>query len=482
MISNNFAPQHILIIDDHEETLESTKLVLETLDYKVTTLLDPTQAITLLDAGIEDIDIVITDLNMPRLNGEELTSQISTLYGNLPIIVYTGNEERETNKRLLDAGAWDYVEKGTDWENLLCSIDKVWSHAQKRRGVRARRLIFRDDKMKRVTRMIGKLAEIPSPVLIQGEPGTGKELIAHEIHSKRLFHLQGQGVRVTEKDYPYLAVNCGALSRTLLESQLFGHKKGAFTGSVADQDGVFVAAGKGTLFLDEITELDLDLQVKLLRALQEKEVTPVGSNQPVPVHARVVTATNRPIQQLVQEGKFREDLFYRINVVNLEIPPLRERKMDVIPLAQAFLTEIRTEYNCAERELTEEASRALTAYDWPGNVRELHNCIERSFALGGHPTYIRVEDFPPEIVDGTVDLDGSMNGFREANERMTHALGQGLTSPVGAGRFQTYDELVAEHIRAALKESRGVKSRAATLLSIDRNRLYRLMDKYQIQT
>jgi len=368
MINKQSDPHCLLLVDDNEEFLESIKLRLEVdddTDFEVITLSDPENVLDLLDEMNGKIDVVITDLNMPVMSGDVLTNKVSHYDNNLPIIVFTGEGNRESKKRLLELGAWDFLEKGEDSRfpgisSLISAIDKVWAHAQKGRSSHKRNFIFRDAEMERVSGMITKLAEGMSPVLIQGEPGTGKELIAHEVHTRRLRHLMRQGERVTEKDYPYLAVNCGALSRTLLESQLFGHKKGSFTGSVSDQDGVFVAAGKGTLFLDEITELDLDLQVKLLRALQEREVTPVGSNTPVQVHARVVTATNRPIQQLVQEGKFRADLYYRINVVNLEVPPLRDRKNDILPLALTSLREIAKEYNCANRELTEEA-RAVFA-------------------------------------------------------------------------------------------------------------------------
>ncbi|MGB1070766.1 MAG: sigma-54-dependent transcriptional regulator [Planctomycetota bacterium] len=473
-------PDHVLIVDDQEYTLESARAVMESVGYEVATLSDPTKALQLLHdfrEGPNPIDLVITDLDMPRLNGEELTAQISSTFKDLPIIVYTGDDERASKKRLLEAGAWDYLEKQGSVEDLLCTIDKVWAQVLRRKTEGEKttpKLIFRDEVMKEVIGTIRKLAPIPSPVLIQGEPGTGKELVAHEIHLQRMIHLSDQvNERVNQKDYPYLAVNCGALSRTLLESQLFGHKKGAFTGSVADQDGLFVAAGKGTLFLDEITELDMDLQVKLLRALQEKEVTPVGSNRPVPFHARVITATNRPIQELVQQGKFREDLFYRINVINLDIPPLRDRRDDIVPIAKHFIDKLHQEYQLpGERTLTPEAEKVLQEYHWPGNVRELNNCIERSFALAGHPELIRVADLPPEVV--------GLQGFAESCETAGRAVVERAVAVAASDHFQTYDEVVADHIRKALSRSKGVKSRAASLLSIDRNRLYRLMEKYEI--
>lgn len=469
----------ILLVDDEEAVLSTVSSAIEeNCKYSVQAISDPRKVIDILEW--QDIDLVISDLHMSELNGEEVARMVRDYDENIPIIIFTDQGNRQLKMRLLEAGAWDFVTKGQgDSDSLIIAIDKAFALLERKRS-KPRRLIARDRQMKKVFSMVKRVAEIPSTVLIQGEPGTGKELIAHEVHEKRNEFLRKQDENFLEKDHPYLAVNCGALSRTLLESQLFGHKKGAFTGSIADQDGVFVAARGGTLFLDEITELDLDLQVKLLRAIQEKEVTPLGSTAAVPVKARVVTATNRPIQDLVRDGNFRADLYYRINVVSIEIPPLRSRRSDIQPIAEHFLKEFSRDYNCQSRELTKETVQLLETYSWPGNVRELRNVIERTFALGDDPTHITPEDLPAEIQRAT-GIEGRLADFREA----AREAGEGMALDIKFGSlrdgFPTYDQLVAEHIRLALLKTKGVKSRAANLLSIDRNRLYRLMGKYQIE-
>ncbi|MGE4619015.1 MAG: sigma-54 dependent transcriptional regulator [Planctomycetota bacterium] len=507
-------PKQILLVADEKTKLRDLRpLIEESCQCSVQVAGDLQQMVEILEWN--DIDLVLCDLKLTGFGGEEVARQVRDYDTNIPVIFFTEKSNRQEKLRLLEAGAWDFVTKDFgdqklgdqklgdqklgdqklgdqklgDLEALLISIEKAFALLERKR-TKSRRIIAKDRQMKKVFSVVKKVAEVPSTVLIQGEPGTGKELIAHEVHQKRNDFLRRQSSAFSEKDHPYLAVNCGALSRTLLESQLFGHKKGSFTGSVSDQDGVFVAARSGTLFLDEITELDLDLQVKLLRAIQEKEVTPVGSTVAVPVKARVVTATNRPIQDLVRDGKFRADLYYRINVVTIEIPPLRDRRSDVQPLAEHFLKEISQEYNCPSRELAPESIQLMEKYSWPGNVRELHNVIERSFALGEDPTHINPADLPLEIRSGGASLD-PLSGFQSAIKgigesvdqpsQSRRALEQRNRNGFTMDKFLTYDELVAEHIRQALVKTRGVKSRAANLLSIDRNRLYRLMAKYQIQ-
>lgn len=468
----------ILLIDHEESALHSMKKVIEdSCKYSVRAISDAGKVMEVIQDS--EIDLVISDLMMPGPDGEEVARMVRDYDENIPVIIFADRGNRELKVRLLEAGAWDFVPKDIDnFETVVIAIDKAFALLERKHS-KSRRLIAKDHQMKKVFSMVKRVAEVPSTVLIQGEPGTGKELIAHEVHLKRNEYLRRQNPGFSEKDHPYLAVNCGALSRTLLESQLFGHKKGAFTGSISDQDGVFVAARNGTLFLDEITELDLDLQVKLLRALQEKEVTPVGSTVAVPIRARVITATNRPIQDLVRDQKFRADLYYRINVVTIEIPPLRQRRSDIQPLAEHFLKEVSRDYNCRPRQLAAETIQLMENYSWPGNVRELHNVIERSFALGDDPGHVTPEDLPPEIREG-VGLEGGLAGFQAAAKEVEEGLFFGQHFGSFAEEFPTYDQLVAEHIRLALLKTRGVKSRAANLLSIDRNRLYRLMHKYQI--
>ncbi|MEC9476233.1 MAG: sigma-54 dependent transcriptional regulator [Planctomycetota bacterium] len=470
--------KRILLVDHQESALQSmSKVIEDSCKYSVHAIPDPKRVIEVIRE--REIDLVISDLTMPDLDGEEVSRLVRDYDENIPVIIFTGRGNRQLKMRLLEAGAWDFVPKGTeDSEALVIAIEKAFALLERKRS-KSRKVIAKDPQMKKVFSMVRRVAEVPSTVLIQGEPGTGKELIAHEVHLKRNEFLRKQNPEFTEKDHPYLAVNCGALSRTLLESQLFGHKKGSFTGSIADQDGVFVAARDGTLFLDEITELDLDLQVKLLRALQEKEVTPVGSTVAVPFGARVITATNRPIKDLVRDQKFRADLYYRINVVSIEIPPLRNRRTDIQPLAEHFLKEVSRDYNCRPRQLAAESIQLMERYSWPGNVRELHNVIERSFALGDDPGHVTPEDLPAEIREGG-GIKGGLTGFQMAARKVDQGFSLAAAFGSLTEEFPTYDQLVAEHIRLALLRTRGVKSRAANLLSIDRNRLYRLMHKYQI--
>ncbi len=479
----------ILLVDDDADFLESTTLGLEE-DYNVVTETNPDRVLDLLQE--QEIDVVVCDLDMgaDSIRGDKVHERVRNYDPDIPFILNSGVKDLELWAEYLDKKIFDVLRKGDGPKELENAIKKAVNQLEKyeellHRPIEApsRTVIGDDPRMIKVFEIVDMVAKKPSPVLIQGEPGTGKELIAHEVHRKRNEFLRSQSASFTESDHPYLAVNCGALSRTLLESQLFGHKKGAFTGSVADQDGVFVAAKSGTLFLDEITELDLDLQVKLLRALQEKEVTPVGSTEALPVRARVITATNRPIQELVREGKFRADLYYRIDVVQIEVPALRDRPQDIEPLVKHFLWEVANLYNAASKSVTAEALELLKGYSWPGNVRELHNVIERSFALGDS-LELQTGDLPDEIRFGGGGITAGLAGFQAAVGQVTAPPRQradAVPVAVAAGsEFPTYDEVVAEHIRRALLHTRGVKSRAATLLSIDRNRLYRLMSKYQI--
>ncbi|MCI0652560.1 MAG: sigma-54 dependent transcriptional regulator [Planctomycetes bacterium] len=393
----------------------------------------------------------------------------------LPLIALVEMATLERAGRALGLGAADFLLQPVQEKELIArvanSIARREPSASRARARAAPRgdspfgaIVGASPAIEKIYRIVERVAELPAVVLIEGEPGTGKELVARSIH-ERAAGAAGGGDAAAAADYPYVAVNCGALSRTLLESQLFGHKKGTFTGAVADQVGVFVAAGRGTLFLDEITELDLDLQVKLLRALQEREVTPLGATQPIAVDARIITATNRDIGALVKAGTFRADLYYRINVINIRVPPLRERSGDIPLLAGWFSKATAERYGIAPRALSESALAAMMSYPWPGNVRELQNVVERAFALGEHERVISLEDLPPEIAGGGL---------------AKHSGGNAGLAPFGTSAFLSYDQAIRLHLLRALEASRGVRTRAADLLGIDRNRLYRLLQKYRI--
>ncbi len=309
-----------------------------------------------------------------------------------------------------------------------------------------RPLVGETPEMLEIRRLIAAVAQNRSTVLIRGESGTGKELVAREIH-------QG-GDRSTG---PFVAVNCGSVSKTLLESELFGHVKGAFTGALYDTLGFFRAADGGTIFLDEVLELDIDLQSKLLRVLQEREVRPVGTSQSFPVDVRVLSATNRNVEQCVKEGRLREDLYYRLNVVNIELPPLRRRKADIPRLVEHFIEKYAFEYGIAPKKLHPGTSYLFLQYGWPGNVRELENVVERAYALDAGDV-ILPEHLPVEMT-GTADLQQARSE----------------ESPV-----PTLAEAERQAIVQALAAASGNKSKAADFLAIHRNRLARMMQRHQL--
>ena len=466
--------QRILITDDQPRILATFGEILRREGYRVSTAQSGEEALKTLSS--ESIDLVIADLQMPGMDGIELTQHITAEWHDVPVIILTGHGSIESAVMAMKKGAADFLVKSLDPEELLIKLAKrleervlrsenIRLSAQVRRDGHYGEIIGTNKEMQKIFAIIDRVADTPSVVLISGDSGTGKELIARAIHkmsvSAKMKEMDPSG-GYHEIDYPYVAVNCGAFSRSLLESQLFGHKKGTFSGAIADQEGVFAAARHGTLFLDEISELDFDLQVKLLRAIQEREFTPLGTTQPNPVHARIIAATNRNLADLVKRGEFRADLYYRINVVKIEVPSLAERKDDLEVLVDYFQRTTAETYRVAPREVSPEVMSFLYQYDWPGNVRELQNVIERVFALGLDEHRITLADLPPELLEGSPASRGG-----ETPEPRNRGLA-------------TYDEVVKEHLIRALDVASGVKSKAAVLLGIDRNRLYRLMRKYGV--
>jgi DNA-binding NtrC family response regulator len=354
-------------------------------------------------------------------------------------------------------GAADYLIKDARPQEVLLTLDRVLKVDRLRReNVRLRQevrrlrgfgeLIGESAAMQAVYRMIDAVSEKRSTVLVSGASGTGKELVARTIHQ-----------RGPLAAHPFVAINCAGLSETLLDSQLFGHRRGAFTGAVSDHDGVFRAADGGTLFLDEVSEIPLSLQAKFLRAIQEREVTPLGASLPVAVDVRLIAATNGDLEAEVRAGRFRTDLFYRLNVVHIALPPLAARGEDVPALVAHFVAHYSAEYGVAPKRVTAEAVERLGAYHWPGNVRELQNVIERAFALSAADT-ITVEDLPPAVRGPRVPVE---------------------PGPPADG-VQTLAQAERHAIAAALRQSDGNKNEAARLLGIDRQRLYRKIEKYRL--
>ena len=443
----------ILLVDDEPNQLRTVGRILRREGYEVLTAPDGRAALEQLRE--RPIDVVVTDLNMPSLDGLSLLRETEALPARPATIVLTGYGTIASAVEAMKLGAADYLIKPCNPDELKIVIRRQLETAALRREVEtlrrevpaARRfgpLVGESDAMQRVFRLVEAASRNKSTVLLTGESGTGKELVARTLHARSPW-----------ASGPFVAVNCGAFSETLLDSQLFGHRRGAFTGAVADQPGVFQAAHGGTLFLDEVSEIPLPLQGKFLRAVQEREVVPIGLTRPLRVDVRLVAATNKDLGAEVRAGRFREDLFYRLNVVNIHLPPLRERRADLESLVEHFLAEFARSYHVAPKRLSAPARRRLLEHDWPGNVRELQNAIERAFALSASDV-IEVDDLAP-----------------------------GLPPPPAAAAAESappppLEEVERRAIEAALRHARGNKNEAARLLRIDRQRLYRKIAKYKL--
>jgi two-component system, NtrC family, response regulator AtoC len=404
----------------------------------------------------EQVDLVITDLRMPELDGFDLIRDIRATPQAPPIVMITAFGSIETAIKAVKLGAYDYITKPFEIEELLLVADKALEERELRREVARLRkevedryqlgdVVARSTAMQDVLNLVRRVAASSVSVLITGESGTGKELIARAIH---------QGSERARK--PFVAINLAAVPGPLLESELFGHKRGAFTDARTDRVGLFEEATGGTIFLDEIGELALELQAKLLRVLQEQEIRPLGSTRTQRVDVRVVAATNRDLEEMMAEGRFREDLYYRLNVVDIALPSLRQRPDDIIPLAEHFLARAGAKASPPRKlSLSEEAQRVMTAYHWPGNVRELMNVMERGLALSQRDV-IQVDDLPGQVRE------------QKATDFLAGAL----------ARRMTLEELEREYIERVLDDEGGNKTRAAQRLGLDRKTLYRKLEEW----
>ena len=443
---------HLLVVDDDQPTAEFLAATLEAAGYAVTWVTTAEDAIERLRQ--DNFDTLLTDLGMPGTSGLELCVRALEIQPQLPLVVVTGHADLESAVGAMRAGAYDFITKPVDVKLLLHRVERAVQHAQLSQEVRrlrqalgrteaTGRMVGRSRAMQQLFDLIARVGASSAPVLVLGESGTGKELAARAIHEA--------SVRATG---PFVALNCAAVPPSLIESELFGHVKGAFTDARQARAGLFVEANGGTLFLDEIGDLPLELQPKLLRALQEQRVRPVGGSSEIEFDARIITATNTDLEQRVEEERFREDLLYRIDVVRINMPPLRDRGHDILLLAQHFLDQYAAG---TTRALSEEAAAKLLAYDWPGNVRELENCIQRAVALA-RSEQIVVDDLPDKIKEHRSDR--VMLTFEDAEELVT------------------LEELQARYIRRVLDMVGGNKSKAARILGLDRRSLYRRLDKY----
>jgi two-component system, NtrC family, response regulator AtoC len=404
-----------------------------------------------------DIDLVITDLRMPGLGGLELCARIAEQSPGLPVIVLTAFGDYETAVSAVRAGAYDFLAKPVRMDVLRLAVERTLSHARLRREVRRLKssleawhpasIIGESGAMRELLDLVSRVASSASSVLITGESGTGKEVIARAIHAQS--HANGR----------FVAVNCAAIPEQLLESELFGHEKGAFTDAKSARTGLFAEANGGTLFLDEIGELPLGLQPKLLRALQERTIRPIGGRKDLPFDARLVSATNRDLDLAVEEGRFRQDLYFRVNVIEVPIPPLRARGSDVLLLATHFLREFAQRAKKGVAGLTPEVAAQFLRYPWPGNVRELANVIERAVALTAHD-HVTLADLPKAIVE------------RRGAEVVIGSDASELTS---------LEEMERRYVLHVLDSVGGSRTAAAKILGVDRTTLWRRLERYGVK-
>ena len=447
----------ILLVDDEQEHCELLKSMLVRLGYGVTAVTSGEEALE--HATRERFSVVVTDLTMSPMSGFELCEQLARRGYPAPVIAVTGHANMEFVVNALRAGAYDFLVKPVDEKLLGLCVARAVQHQRVQLEVKklhADKPSGGDDPvigdsigMRRVYETVRRAAASDASVLIQGETGTGKERIAQALHAAGP-HPKG----------PFIAINCSALSPGLLESELFGHACSAFTDAKSAKDGLFVLASGGTLFLDEVADLPLEMQPKLLRALEERAVRPVGANHEIPFNARLVAASHRDLEAEVRAGRFREDLLNRINVVRIELPPLRERTGDVLKLASWFLRRSAERSGKGEMHLPAVVAERLLAYDWPGNVRELENCMEHAVALARF-SHLSIDDLP-------------------------HRLGAPRTGPLlpadEPGEIVPLDELERRYIVRVVKLLEGNKSRAAHVLGLDRRTLHRKLERYATAT
>jgi two-component system, NtrC family, response regulator AtoC len=447
----------LLIVDDEQSIRRLCMTVGEALGFTCMEANSGETALALLEE--QPAHMILTDMVMPNMSGLEFLEKVKKLLPRSEVAVMTGHGSIETAVQAMKLGAYDYIGKPfSPLEELRLFLRRMAEKVQlveENQFLRERvdtesdlhGIVGSSAKIQDVLRMISRLKDTRTPVLISGESGTGKELVARAIHFRGSF-----------ANRPFVAVDCGSLVPTLIESELFGYEKGAFTGALRSKTGLFQSANGGTIFLDEIGELPLELQAKLLRVLQEKEIRPVGSNQKVKVDVRVVAATNRDLEAEYRNGTFRKDLYFRLNVVTVHLPSLRERRSDIPMLAHWFLDRHAPD---SAMQVTHAAMKCLLQYDWPGNVRELENCIERAVALGDRKT-IDLGDLPPAIATASPSSD-PVEGL--------------ITGPVSSTDLEDIERATIERV---FEQVKGDKALAGKMLGISRATLYRKLKRYNI--
>ncbi|HEU4616222.1 MAG TPA: sigma-54 dependent transcriptional regulator [Kofleriaceae bacterium] len=447
---------NVFVVDDEREMTNLVQLGLKKRGFTVVTFGSADEALAALPE--HDVDVVVTDLNMKGMTGLELCQRVVADRPDIPVLVLTAFGSFETAVGAIRAGAYDFVTKPVEIEALAIAIRRAGEHRQLRGEVKRLRevvktafgrgdLIGASPAMRQVYDLIDHVSTTDATVLITGESGTGKEIVARAIHE-----------RSRRKDGPFVAINCAAMPESLLDSELFGHAKGAFTDARQSHAGLFQQAHGGTLFLDEIGEMALALQPKLLRAIQERKVRPVGGESEVPVDVRIVAATNRDLEGMVEERRFREDLYYRINVIHIPLPPLRARGGDVLLIAHHLLRQYAAVFDKKVIGLSPAAAERLVSYDWPGNVRELGNCLERAVALA-HFEEIQVEDLPDKVRHRSRGASMSGSDLQE---------------------LLTLEEVERRHVLRVLDACNGNRTDAAKMLGLDRKTLYRKLLRWGV--
>jgi DNA-binding NtrC family response regulator len=451
----NQSADRLLIVDDDAAACDALQDALRD-DYVVRGAASGAAALAELDGW--DADVVITDLSMDDMDGIDLCAKIRASRPELPVIVVTGYGSMDSAVASLRAGAYDFVTKPIDVEVLRHSIRRAIEQRTLRREVKRLRKVAprhaalggmqgESPAMQKLINRVARVAPTNAAVLVIGESGTGKELVARALHAES-----------ERRGGPFVAVNCAAMTESILESELFGHVRGAFTDARTDRAGLFLQADRGTLFLDEIGEMPLPMQSKLLRALQEKKVRPVGADGEVEYDARLVCATNRDLESDVEQGRFRRDLYYRINVVQIDMPPLRARGNDVLLLAQHFLQEAAARHGKAVVGIAHDAAQKILEYGWPGNVRELANCIDGAVALTSYDK-ITLEDLPIKV--------------------RNHHADQLVSSSSDPADLITLAELERRYVMRVLKTLGDNKTQAAKILGIERRTLYRKLERHE---
>ncbi len=455
----------ILVVDDDKSMREFLELMLKREKYDVVCAKDGADAILLLKENY--FDLILTDLMMPAINGLELLKKAKEIYPDIRVIMITAFGTIETAVDAMKLGAYDYITKPFNNDDMRLRIRRaIESQRIEHENIRLKqKLGITDGKwdiigvsnvMQEVFNLIDRVKDTRTNVLISGESGTGKELVARAIHY--------QGIR---KDKPFIPINCGAIPENLVESELFGHKRGAFTGAVENKKGLFLEADGGTIFLDEVSELPLQTQVKLLRTIQDKKIKPIGDSVEYPADVRIISATNKNLKELVKDSGFREDLFYRLNVIQIEIKPLRERKEDILPLARRFLDKYSREFGKGIKDFSQEAVDMLKGYYYPGNVRELENIVERAVAIESTPVVLP-ESMPKGMTLFVADSRGTGYTLEDIALKFSGVVDNLL------------DTIEKGLIEDALKSCAGDRTKACELLGIPMRSLRYRIKKYNI--